>query len=616
MGAGIVKTRKIATIGIAVGCALAALTAIAGATAARKDTAGGSQAARGGVYRVEWESSFDFTADFDPTGEYSVQAFGLYSNLLVRTLVGYNHVAGPAGNALVPDLATSLGTITHGGRTYTFRLKPGIRFGPPLNRAITSKDVAYAFERIGTKALGAQYGFYYDAIKGMAAFADGEAKTISGIATPDARTIVFNLTAPTGDFRYRLAMPAAGPIPREVAGCFTKPGAYGRYLISSGPYMIAGSDKLDATGCAALTASGPISGFDGERTLDLVRNPAYDARSDSPKARENLPDEFTFAVNSNTDDIYARVARGAADDEIAQEPPTVLRRYRHSPQLHTNASDFTGYLTMNLTQPPFDDVHVRRAVNFVVDRDALRKARGGVAAGAIATHIAPNGILLDKLKGYAPYGANGRGDVARARAEMKLSRYDANHDGICDAKACERVTTVTGAIGAERAFVPSLEQNLAAIGIKLQDRLLKDASTPLATPRLNVAFSTHPGWGKDYADALTFFSPLFDGRTIYPQGNSNYSLVGITPASAKKVGATGSVRGVPSVDADLDRCSALVGPQRVSCYAALDRKLTTKIVPWVPYLWASTHNVTSKNVTRWGFDQFGATTAYAHVAVR
>jgi peptide/nickel transport system substrate-binding protein len=613
-----VKTRKIAAIAAAAACAVAAVTAIAGAKTMQRQTSAAQRgdAVRGGTYRVDWESSFDFTSNFDPTGEYSVQAFGLYSDLLVRTLVGYNHVAGPAGNALVPDLATSLGAISNGGRTYTFHLKPGIKFGPPLNREITSKDVAFAFERIGTKSLGAQYGFYYDVIKGMAAYAGGEAKSISGIATPDPRTVVFNLTAPAGDFRYRLAMPAAGPMPREVAGCFTKAGDYGRYLISSGPYMIAGSDKLGAANCAAVTASGPISGFDGERTLDLVRNPAYDPRSDSRKARENLPDEFTFAVNSNTDDIYARVARGSIEDEVAQEPPTVLRRYQGSPQLHTNSSDFTGYLTMNLTQPPFDDVHVRRAVNFVVDRAALRKARGGVTAGAIATHIAPNGILLDKLKGYAPYGAYGRGDVAKAKAEMRLSRYDANHDGICDAKACARVATITGDIPAEKGFVASLEQNLASIGIKLQDRVLKDASTPLSTPRLNIAFSTHPGWGKDYADALTFFSPLFDGRTIYPQGNSNYSLVGITPASAKKIGAGGTVAGVPSVDRDLDRCGALVGPTRVTCYAALDRKLTTKIVPWVPYLWASTHNVTSKNVTQWGFDQFGATIAYGHVAVK
>jgi peptide/nickel transport system substrate-binding protein len=615
MGAGTVKTTRLAAILVGAACAATALTALASTTSAQTARQDG-QAARGGTYRVDWESSFDFTSDFDPTGEYSVQAFGLYSNLLVRTLVGYNHVAGPAGNLLVPDLATSLGTIGNGGRSYTFRLKNGIRFGPPLDREITSKDIAFAFERIATKSVGAQYGFYYDVIKGMAAYAQGEARTISGIRTPDPRTVVFDLTAPTGDFRYRLAMPAAGPMPREVAGCFTKAGAYGRYLISSGPYMLAGSEKLSTSSCAAVRASGPISGFDGERTLDLVRNPAYDAGTDSPKARENFPDQFLFTVNSNTDDIYARVARGDVEDEVAQEPPTVLRRYDGSPQLHTNSSDFTGYLTMNLTQPPFDDVHVRRAVNFVVDRNALRKARGGVSAGSIATHIAPNGILLDKLKGYAPYGAYGRGDAGKARAEMKLSRYDADHDGVCDAKGCSNVFTVVGDNPVERALIPSLAQSLKSIGITLEPHVLKDANTPLATPRLNVAFSTHPGWGKDYADALTFFSPLFDGRSIYPQGNSNYSLVGLTPAEAKKVGVKGDISRVPSVDADLDRCGALVGAPRVTCYAALDRKLTTKIVPWVPYLWASTHNVTSKNVTKWGFDQFGASIAYAHVAVK
>jgi peptide/nickel transport system substrate-binding protein len=328
-----VKNRKIAAIAAGAACAVAAVTAIAGATVMHRQ-AGAAQrgdAARGGTYRVDWESSFDFTSDLDPTGEYSVQAFGLYSNLLVRTLVGYDHVAGPAGNVLVPDLATSLGAISRGGRTYTFRLKRGIRFGPPLNREITSKDVAFAFERIGTKSVGAQYGSYYDVIKGMTAYAGGEAKSISGIATPDPRTVVFTLTAPTGDFRYRLAMPAAGPMPREVAGCFTKAGDYGRYLISSGPYMIAGSDKLDASSCAAVRSSGPIAGFDGERSLDLVRNAAYDPRSDSPKARENFPDAFTFTVNSNTDDIYARVARGAIEDEVAQEAPTVLRRYQGCP---------------------------------------------------------------------------------------------------------------------------------------------------------------------------------------------------------------------------------------------------------------------------------------------
>ena len=110
-----------------------------------------------------------------------------------------------------PTSPPTLGVVTNGGKTYTFKLKHGIKFGPPLNRAITSKDILFAFERIGTKSIGAQYGFYYDAIKGMTAFSAGKSKVISGIKTPDPKTIIFTLTKPTGDFRYRLSMPAAGP---------------------------------------------------------------------------------------------------------------------------------------------------------------------------------------------------------------------------------------------------------------------------------------------------------------------------------------------------------------------------------------------------------------------
>ena len=106
----------------------------------------------------------------------------IQSNLLVRTLLGYDHVAGPAGNKLVPDIATSVPAPTDGGKTYTFHLKRGVKFGPPVDREVTSKDVLYAFERIAKPEDGAQYGFYYSVIAGFDAFGAGKAKTISGIA--------------------------------------------------------------------------------------------------------------------------------------------------------------------------------------------------------------------------------------------------------------------------------------------------------------------------------------------------------------------------------------------------------------------------------------------------
>ena len=109
---------------------------------------------------------------------------------------------------------------------------------------------------------------------------------------------------------------------------------------------------------------------------------------------------------------------------------------------------------------------------------------------------------------------------------------------------------------------------------------------------------------------------MFDGRTIFAQGSISYPLVGITPAIAKQVGAKGSVTDVPSINADLDKCGVLSGSPRINCYAALDKKLTTQVVPWVPYLWSYAQSVSSQNVTQFVFDQFGGTIGYAHVAVK
>src|SRR5262245_49873596 len=213
----------------------------------------------GGTYRVGWENAFGFTDNFDPTGEYLGDAQSIQSSLLVRTLVGYNHVAGVAGNKLVPDLATEVPEPTDKGLTYTFKLKDGITFGPPVNRPITSADIRFALERLADPKNGGQYAFYYSVIRGFDDFGQGKAKTISGIETPDDKTIVFHLTKATGDFLFRMGMPATGPIPEEVGKCFDgKAGQYGNDLVSSGPYMIEGADAVDDSSCSKLK---PMSGY-------------------------------------------------------------------------------------------------------------------------------------------------------------------------------------------------------------------------------------------------------------------------------------------------------------------------------------------------------------------
>src|SRR5439155_27385994 len=139
----------------------------------------------GSTRQVGWESAFGFNDNADPAGEYLGDWFGIASSLLTRTLVGYNHVPGAPGNVLVPDIATSVPKPTNGGLTYTFHLKHGIKFGPPVNREVTAKDILTAMKRIANPNDGAQYAFYYSPIKGFDA---GKGKSISGIKIPDKYT--------------------------------------------------------------------------------------------------------------------------------------------------------------------------------------------------------------------------------------------------------------------------------------------------------------------------------------------------------------------------------------------------------------------------------------------
>ena len=581
-----------------------------------------SKVSAGGTFTYAWEQSFGNTDNFDPTGEYLGEWFGEASSLLTRTLVGYNHVAGGPGNIVVPDIATVVptvanGGITNGGKTYTFHLKHGIKFSPPVNREVTAADILTAMKRIANPKDGAEYAFYYSVIKGFDA---GKGNSISGIKIIDPYTIQFNLTQATGDFLYRMAMPATTPMPAEVTKCFEgQAGKYGQDLVSTAGYMIAGMDKVDISSCAAIK---PASGFDGQTIYDLVRNPNYDPKTDSVVARQNLPDEFKNIVNASADDIFNQIEAGTIDSAVSSIPPTVLKKYCTPGHLaancHINSGDRTWYVYMNLTQPPFDDLHVRLAMNWILDRAAMLQARGGPSVGVVANHIVPDSMFGNQLAEYHPFKTPGdHGSLAKAMAAMKGSKYDTKGNGTCSASACHNVLFVSDTQEVAIKMLPVVESDAKKIGITFKVRSVNGAYPTLQTPKNNVALSTRPGWGKDYASASTFFIPLMASYDIIPNGNPNYSLLGITPAIAKKVGATGTVTGVPNVDADINACQALSNATaNLTCYENLDKKISTTIAPWIPYDWATVTRITSANVTKYVYDQFGTTPAFAHLAVK
>jgi peptide/nickel transport system substrate-binding protein len=494
-----------------------------------------------------------------------------------------------------------------------------------VNRDVTSHDIEYAFERINTKSLVAQYGFYYDGvIKGMTGDAPKPAP-VSGIETPDDQTIIFHLEKPTGDLLYRLAMPATAPIPPEVGKCFTKAGDYGRDVISSGPYMVDGEQNLDVSSCGAIK---PESGFDPTKEMTIVRNPNYDPSTDSPEVRENNINGLHIAIDTNTDDIFAKIQAGELDGSWASTPPApVEQKYLTDPSLkgllHSDPGDRTWYITMNALAPPFDDVNVRKAVNYAIDKQALQKAWGGPPHGDIATHIMPPTVLDFGGQTYDPYQTpNEAGSVSLAKQAMSKSKYDTNHDGMCDASVCKNVIFLNRTTPPQSNMTPSIQDSLSAIGITLKVRELDTGTcyTTIQTVKNLVPISACPGWGKDYADPSTF-AVLFDSSGINCEGQINYSEFGMSEAKAKECGpnvvaAYNKVKDeVPNVDSDIAKCNALSGDDRTNCWIQFDKDLMTKSIPWVPYLWGNNFTVISPTVTEYTFDQFSGTISWCHIAV-
>jgi peptide/nickel transport system substrate-binding protein len=577
----------------------------------------------GGTYRVETDG-IAWTSGGDPTGEYLGIAFGIFSNLLGRTLLTYPHTTGDTGNSVVPDLAADLPEVSSDGMTYTYTLKDGIMFGDPLNRPITSADISYAFRRMMLDSVVAQYEFYYDGLVDGLTVQTSVPDSIPGIETPDDQTIIFHLTRVSPDFTFLSAMPATMAIPEEVAGCFAEVGEYGRYVVSSGPYQYEGADQVDATSCDTIKASAPMSGFDPEDHSYFVRNPSYQASTDSPDVRGNYVDEIRMDLNTNAQDIYAKIKAGTIDGAVSSgnPPADVLQDYATDPDLQPllkqGGDDRTWYITMNLTTPPFDDIHVRKAVNLIMDKAGILQAWGGEISGVIATHIQPpalSGLGAD----YDPYATpNFAGDETAAKAEMALSKYDTDGDGMCDAPECSGLKMINRATSPWTESEPVVVASLQKIGIGVDVTEAEDHYTIIQTVSNNIPIAMDPGWGKDYPDSSSFVGFLFDGRGIKAEGNYNYSLTGITQAQAGELGVTLPSEAIGSVDADIDNCKqiALTDEQGgLDCWNNVDKKLMEDIVPWVPYLWPNIITTISSAVTNWDFDQFSGSTAWSKVAV-
>ena len=567
----------------------------------------------------------DVTAAFDPQKEYYSVTWEYYRCCLLRNMMSYEGVPTDEGGAEIhPDLAAGEPEQSSDGLTWTYQIKPGLMYAPPMEDVeITAQDFIRALERTANpKANIGGYSFYYSVIEGFDDFAAGDADEISGLSAPDTHTLEITTTTPIGDMSYRLAMGTASPIPPDDEG--ERYGVaeghdrnYGRFLVASGPYMFEGSETMDFSVDPKEQVEAP--GYVPGRQIVLVRNPSYDPASDG--LRDAYPDRIEVRIGGDNDDLYNQVAAGTLDFVVdGVVPAEKIREYQTDPDLQDKinvyASDAIRYVSFNLAIPPFDDVHVRKAVSWAFDKQGFRQLRGGESVGEIGTHIMVNSLENDILADYDPYQTpNASGDPEKAKEEMALSVYDTDGDGVCDAPECSNILTITDREDPYPDQMALLKQFLEPIGLTLDDKQLERGTM---YNQCNDANSHHalcagPGWGKDYADGITFAEPLFTSHGLW-ESCCNYSLLGATSDQLSEWGY--EVSEVDSVDEQAFGCAALEpGDERFQCWAELDQHLMEEVVPMVPYLFDNSVDILSDNIVNYSFDQFAGLAAFDSLAV-
>jgi peptide/nickel transport system substrate-binding protein len=516
----------------------------------------GRNGARGGTLRVlstEPILGLDTAVNYTPNGLAMAHAYA-------RTLYGYNR-SGP-----VPDIASGPPQVSADQRTYTFTLRAGVRYAPPVNREVTAQDFITAIQRLYDKATPSPGQQYANLIAGAAAFGAGKASRISGLAAPDARTLTITLDRPAGDFLSILAQPFFAPVPGEYAANYAVGANYDGHVVGSGPYT--------------------IDAYIPGRLVVLVRNPNWGPATDP--LRRAWVDRIQIRLGWGTGATQQAIEREEADlsldSHVPQARVDALRADpERSRQLSVNTSECLLYLVLGTHRAAgaIADVRVRRAVNYAIDKVGYRDAIAGRfwPAGELASTI-----LAPGSPGYHQYDLyptpGGRGDPAKARALLAEAGYP---NGLT-------LGFTTAATGKFAAGSKPIEASLARARIHLEvrsyqedDFIVRGVGVP--SKRLEHQLG-QSAWCPDFMgdNARGMLVPLFDGR-LDPVVSGNFSEYDN-----------------PAVNRLIDR--ALAEPdedRRAALWGQIDQRIM-RDAPAVPLLWVNQSYFWASRVRGWRYD--------------
>jgi YVTN family beta-propeller protein len=444
-------------------------------------------------------------------------------------LVTYPDKPAPAGSQIVPEVAEAVPAPADGGRTYSFTIRPGFRFSPPSNEAVTAQTFKATIERVASPQLKSPFASQFSGIVGYHDYVTGKAPGLNGVIAR-SNTLTITLSQPDGSFLANLAGGAACAVP---AGTPAVPGLPD--IPSAGPYYVAS--------------------YSPRQQLVLRRNPNY--RGDRP----HRLDQMVVTIGINSARALAEIKAGTADYAVDGLPdgagPGLESQYGPGSkaaragrqQYFISPANGVRILHMNTSRPLFSDVRLRRAVNYAIDRAAL--AAQGQRFAAATPFFA--GSPADGYIPLASAGATRSHLYPLAGPDLGRARQLAGN-----VHATAIMYTPDGPPWLQEAQI--IRGDLAPLGIDVQ---VKEFPVGEFLDRIgrrgepfDLAVSGYYGNTADPANWLE----IFEGSMI--NANSNFSFLND-----------------PAFDRQLHAAAALSGARRYRTYSQLELELERDLAP-------------------------------------
>jgi peptide/nickel transport system substrate-binding protein len=479
-------------------------------------------ALKGGTLRVNASNNdFEFT---DPGLAYDTLSWSmLYTTQML--LVNFPEKNGQAGSVLYPEAATSFPTVSKDGKTYTWHIRPGLKFsdGSP----VTAASYQRAWERNLSPKMGSPVGVndqFQNVVVGADKFLAGTADKISGI-TAKGLKLTFHLTQPNPTFTAYFGMQWFGAVKPDMAyttsGLSTYP--------SAGPYYIQARDV--------------------GRSLVEVRNPNYKG------SRPANADKIVWTMNTDQDQSLLQVKSGQADVDAGAPPPTanasLAAQYGvNKTRFFVGGTSCVLYFAFNTSRPPFNTLKARQAVNWALDRPAIVRLFGKLGAKR------SDQILVPGVPGYKPYNLyafRGANPTLAKKIDPALSGQSAV------------VFHSTSSTAVNIAQIVAF--NLSKIGMTTKDKPVPGSIYYKTLGTKGTDFDlARAGWCADYFDPFDYVNVNLDGRSIQAANNVNFAYM--NSASLNKL---------------MDAAAKQQGSARAAAYQKLDYTIMKNYAPWVPY---------------------------------